>query len=145
MFGVNWTQFGREEAGGFRPYPFLPSQERADAERSLRALYELFVAILPLKGNERRLAIEGASEPPTEGHEFFRLKLNWSEHQIRECTETLRSLVSGGFSNEVIDLKPSKTTGAFLRFVISAQVRKAGMGKVATISLDEEGWLKLGR
>jgi hypothetical protein len=133
-----------------KPLAFLPSQEQVDAERTVRALYEFFSSIIHLKeanasqlGRPREIGLERI-EPLREGATHFRLKVKWTPDQIAECAASLRSTVEEGFSIEKIDLPRGKVIGSFLRFLISSQVRKKGMGPVGTISLDDFGWLKVG-
>jgi len=126
-----------------KPISFLPPQEKSDAERSVRALYDFFSAILPMQLDSKTLGI--MSIIPPNNTSSFQLKLDWNKAQQDECTATMRSLVEDGFSNSKLELPKGKTIGCFLRFLISSQVLKSGIGINGLMILDNKGLLTVGK
>ncbi|MFM8442777.1 MAG: hypothetical protein ACKN9W_05455 [Methylococcus sp.] len=137
----DWSIFTAPNKDGFPiPKVFLPPQEKDDANRSVQALYDFFLAIIQLKGKPQNLGVADHKFFPN----YFRLEMDWSKPEKIECAKVMRTLVTDGFSNSMIMMPKAKTTGAFLRFIISSQVSKSGMGSCGVISLDEDGFLTIG-
>lgn len=144
FLAADWKPFALVQGGTAKPTFFLPSQWQADAERSIRALYAFFSAVIPLKSDQQKLGVTEISLPATD-KPFFRLKLDWAATELSACGSAIGRMVDTGVATETLPLPQAKTTGAFLRFSLTSCVRKRGLGPVGTVSIGRDGWLRVGR
>lgn len=138
--GVTWAHFLVSN----QPAPFFPKQSSRDAAQSVRLLLEFFRAVRDLKGTGA-LAFD-RFDGPTPGRAYFRVHLAWSSEELAECARSLRDeYVAPAVQGASLQLLTGKTVPLFLRLVLSMQARASGWGAIGTISVDDDGWLKVGR
>lgn len=131
------------------PKPFCPPQSQIDAERTVRALYDLFGAILPLHQGQQEQSSSACAatqiEFPTPHQSYFRVKLSWKPNDRQNCAKEVARLVNAGFASRTLGLGAGTTVGSILSFTTASQVRREGFGPVGCVALDDQGWLKVGR
>lgn len=137
---VDWKPFIQPAKDASMLLPFLPPQNPPDARRSVQALYEFFDAIISFDTDPNRLAVTQVTGPSPTRHSFG-LKLAWAS-QVGNLSEAMRTFAETSLDNLRVPAA-GKTLGAFLRFIVASQVRRAGLGTIGTISIDGQGWVRI--
>lgn len=148
----DWRCFCAGDPKPPTPLPFMPSQNKECADRTIRSLYEFFLQIILLQDGTFGL---GGFFPPRPSHPYFGIKLKWPDKDLKRLADGIRMEIAAAFGSTDCQLKlpGGKTVGTFFRFLVASQASDCGFGAVGTIRLDydfnenadKKGWLWIGQ